>query len=85
MAVPGTTGSHSSSSRVIQPFLAQPLDVIRPMRSSYLSNNVYVYTLFCEVFADFLIGKGPIFDHKSGVGKSLVLSTKIHDMALLFL
>ena len=42
MAAPGTTGSHSTSSRVIRLFLAQPLDVIRSIRSSYSSNNVYV-------------------------------------------
>ena len=42
MAAPGTTGSHSTSSRVIRSFLAQPLDVIRPIRSSYSGNNVYL-------------------------------------------
>ena len=44
MAASGTTGSHSTSSRVIRPFLAQPLDVIRSNRSSYSSNNVYLPT-----------------------------------------
>ena len=43
MAAPGTTGSNSTSSRVIRSFLAQPLDVIRSIRSSYSSNNVYIY------------------------------------------
>ena len=42
MAAPGTTGSYSTSSRVIRSFEAQPLDVIRSIRSSYSSNNVYV-------------------------------------------
>ena len=42
MAAPGTTGSYSTSSRVIRSFVAQPLDVIRSIRSSYSSNNVYV-------------------------------------------
>ena len=42
MAAPGTTGSHSTSPRVIPSFLAQPLDVIRSIRSSYSSNNVYI-------------------------------------------
>ena len=42
MAAPGTTGSDSTLSRLIRFFLAQPLDVIRSIRSSYSSNNVYV-------------------------------------------
>ena len=42
MAAPGTTGSHSTLSCVIRLFLAQPLDVIRSIRLSYESNNVYV-------------------------------------------
>ena len=33
-----------------------------------------IYTIL-EVFADFLIGKGPILDPKSGVGKSLATIT----------
>ena len=39
MGAPGTTGSPS---RVIRSFLAHPLDVIRPIGSSYSSNNVYI-------------------------------------------
>ena len=42
MAEPRTTGSHLTSSHVIRSFMAQPLDVIRPIRSSYISNNVYL-------------------------------------------
>ena len=42
VAAPGTTGSHSTSSRVIRSFLAQPLDVIRSIRSSNSSNNVFI-------------------------------------------
>ena len=53
MAAPGTTGSHSTSSRVIRSFLAQPLDVIRSIRSSYSSNNVYlsIYLFFFQIIA----------------------------------
>ena len=43
MAGPGTIGSHETKSSVIWSFLAQPQDVIRPIRSSYVSNNVYAY------------------------------------------
>ena len=42
MGAPGTVGSHSASSRVIHPFLGHPLDVIQPIGSSYLNNNVYL-------------------------------------------
>ena len=45
MGAPGTTGSHLTSSHVIWLFLEHPLDVIRPIGSSYLSNNVDLFAV----------------------------------------
>ena len=45
MAAAGTTGSHETKSSVIRSFLAQPRDVSRPIRSSYLGNDVFIIYL----------------------------------------
>ena len=41
----GNIGSHKTKSSVIRSFLAQPRDMIRPIRSSYLSNDVFIIYL----------------------------------------
>ena len=41
----GTTGSHKMKSSVIRSFLAHTRDVIRPIGSSYKSNDVFVIYL----------------------------------------
>ena len=48
-AVPGTTGLHSTLSPVIGSLVAQPTDMMRPIRSSYKSNNVY-FTYFRTMY-----------------------------------
>ena len=45
VGAPGTTGSHKKKSSVIWLFLAHPQDVIRPIGSSYLSNDVFIIYL----------------------------------------
>ena len=45
MAEPGTTGSQETKSSVIRSFLAQPQDLSRSIRSSYLGNDVFIIYL----------------------------------------
>ena len=45
MAAPGTTRSHETKSSVIRLLLAQPGDVGRHIRSSYLGNDVFIINL----------------------------------------
>ena len=56
MAAPGTIQTHSTESHMIQSFLAQPLDVIPPIRSSYQSNKVYVSTMLHREWDSFVYG-----------------------------